>query len=122
LHHVDQPSGAAEADAQLPLQVRDRDLAAADNDACGLVVEIVLLELQTVRGRLFVFRRDRIVEDWLALFAEKTRQSRALLLRDVRAMEPDALRRSRWQKQHVALAQQLFGAIAVENRARVDFR
>src|SRR5262245_36551101 len=68
-HHVHQAGGAAEADAQFPLQIRDRHLAAADNDARGLVIEIVLLELQALRGRLLVFSRDRIVEDRLTLFA-----------------------------------------------------
>ena len=45
LHHVDQPRGAAEADPQPPLQVRDRRLAARDDDPRGLVVELVLVEL-----------------------------------------------------------------------------
>src|SRR5207248_2738590 len=33
LHHVDQPRGAAEADPQPALQVRDRGLAAGHHDA-----------------------------------------------------------------------------------------
>src|SRR5262245_30247341 len=40
-HHVDEPRRPAEADAQPPLQVRDRCLTALDDDARGLVVEIV---------------------------------------------------------------------------------
>ena len=51
LHHVDEPRGAAEADPQPPLEVRDRRLAALHDDARGLVVEIVLLELALPRSR-----------------------------------------------------------------------
>src|SRR5512138_920993 len=62
-HHVDEASGAAESDPQLALQVRNRHLSAADDDARGFVVQIVLLELETAgpRGLLFVFG-DRVVE------------------------------------------------------------
>src|SRR5262245_45948953 len=122
LHHVDHPRRVPEAYSQLPLQVRYRYLAAADNDPRGLVIEFVFVELQAINGRLLVFGRDRIVEDRPALFAEEARQPCALLLGDVRTMKPDAPRRGRRQKQHVALAEQLLGAVAVENGARVDLR
>ena len=49
LHHVDEPRGAAEADAQPALQVRNRRLAALDDDARRLVVEVVLLHLDRRR-------------------------------------------------------------------------
>ncbi len=65
---------------------------------------------------------DRLVVDRLALLAQEARQPRALLLGDVRAVQPDEARRGGRQKQHVALAEQLFGAVAVENRPRVDLR
>src|SRR6185503_2743552 len=45
-HHVHQAGGAAEPDAHLPLQIRDRGLAGAHDDPRGLVVELVLLELE----------------------------------------------------------------------------
>ena len=72
--------------------------------------------------RLLVFGGDRLVEDRLALLAQEAGQAGALLLGDVRTVEPDASRRGRRQKQHVALAEQLLGAVGVENRARVDLR
>ena len=53
-HHVDQPRGPAEADAHLALQVRNRRLAGLHDDARGLVVELVLLELDAVRAGLLV--------------------------------------------------------------------
>src|SRR5688500_4658827 len=43
LHHVDQTRGAAEPDAHLALQIGDRRLAAADDNARRFVVELVLL-------------------------------------------------------------------------------
>ena len=51
LHHVHEPRGAAEANPQLALQIRDRRLAAAHDDARSLVVELVLLELEAARDR-----------------------------------------------------------------------
>ena len=65
---------------------------------------------------------DRLVVDRLALLAQEAGQPRALLLGDVRAVQADEPRRRRRQEQHVALAEQLLGAVAVENRARVDLR
>src|SRR5262245_50870673 len=55
LHHVDQSCSAAEANPQSALQVRDRHLSAAHNDAGSLVVEIILLELHASGAGLFVF-------------------------------------------------------------------
>src|SRR5262249_40960991 len=60
LHHVDEPRGAAEADAQPPLQVRDRRLSARHDDARGFVVELVLLELLVLLRALLV-GGDRVV-------------------------------------------------------------
>src|SRR5881628_1363238 len=55
-HHVHEPRGAAEADAKLALQIRDGHLPAADDDARGLVVEVVLLELETGGSGFLVLR------------------------------------------------------------------
>src|SRR5688572_17222707 len=44
-HHVHQPGRAAEPDPHLPLEVRDRHLAARHHDACRLVVQVVFLVL-----------------------------------------------------------------------------
>src|SRR4029077_15015324 len=92
LHHVHETRGAAEPDPQLPLEIRDRRLAAADDDARGFVVEVVLLELRAFRSRLLVLCRDRVVEDRFALLAKEAREPRALLLRDIRPVKPDAAR------------------------------
>ena len=64
----------------------------------------------------------RLVVDRLALLAQEAGQPRRLLLGDVGAVQADVPRRGRRQEQHVALAEQLLGAVAVENRARVDLR
>src|SRR6187455_635267 len=69
-HHVHQPCGPAEADAQPPLQVRDRGLAALHDDAGRFIIEIVLLELERSRGLLL--GGDQLVEDRLALLAQET--------------------------------------------------
>src|SRR5439155_22322994 len=92
LHHVDEPSGAAEADPEPPLQVRDGRLAALHDDAGGLVVEIVLFHFDRVGRRLFL-GGNRLVVRRLALLAEKAREPRALLLGDIRTVEPDEARR-----------------------------
>src|SRR5437867_7859260 len=91
-HHVHEPRGAAEADAKLALQIRDGHLPAADDDARGLVVEIVLLELEGAGSGLLFLRGDRVVEDRLTLLAQKAREPGALLLRDVRPVQADAPR------------------------------
>ena len=59
LHHVDEPRRAAEADPQPALQVRDRRLAARDDDARGLVVAARPCRTRMLlRAALFV-RGDR---------------------------------------------------------------
>ena len=63
-----------------------------------------------------------LVEHRLALLAQEAGQPGALLLRDVRAVQPDAAGRGRREKQHVASAEKLLGAVGVENRSRVGLR
>ena len=92
-----------------------------DDDARRLVVEVVLLDLDAV-GRRLLLGGDRLVVGRLALLAQEAGEPRALLLGDVRAVQADEARRGRRQEQHVALAEQLLGAVAVENRPRVDLR
>src|SRR5258705_13997791 len=70
-HHVHEPCGTAEANPQLPLQIRDRRLSAAHDNTRGLVVELVLLELKALGTSLVVLGRDRLVEDRLALLADE---------------------------------------------------
>src|SRR5215218_919640 len=61
-HHVNESRGAAEADAQTPLQVRDRRLSAGDHDARGLVVELVLVEVEAAgAGLLLAFSSDGLI-------------------------------------------------------------
>ena len=72
--------------------------------------------------RLLVVRRNRVVEHRLALLAQEAGQPRALLFRDVRTVQAQAARRGRRQEQHVALAEELLGAVGVENRPRVGLR
>ena len=109
--------------AQLALQVGDRRLAAARR-RCARPRRRA--RPSRIRGRraalVFVLGGDRLVEDRLALLAQEAGQPRALLLGDVRPVQADAARRGRRQEQHVALAEQLLGAVAVENRARVGLR
>src|SRR5688572_22369408 len=71
LHHVDEPRGAAEADAEPSLQKRNRGLAAANDDASRLVVQIVLLKVNTAGSSLLVLRGNRIVEHGLTLLAQE---------------------------------------------------
>ncbi len=81
---------------------------------------IVLFELE-IAGRLLVVLGDRVVVGRLALLAQEARQQpRALLFGDVGAVKADEARRGGRQIEHVSLAEQLFGAVAIENRPRVD--
>src|SRR5690349_20248989 len=82
------PRRAAEANSQLALQIRNRDLAAADDNARSLVVQVVLLELHSAASRLLLLGGDGVVEDRLALLAEEAGETRALLFGDVRSVEP----------------------------------
>src|SRR6185369_14925115 len=91
-------------------------------DARGLVVQLVLLELEAADSGLFIVRRDRVVEHRLALLLQEAGETRALLLTDIGAVQPETPRRRGRQKQHVALAEQLLGAVRVENGARVGLR
>ena len=86
-HHVDEPGGAAESHPQLSLEVRDRGLPGVDDDPGGLVIELVLVEFKAVGPGLVVLSRDRLIEHRLALLAQEARESRALLLGDVRSVE-----------------------------------
>src|SRR5687768_2379598 len=119
LHHVHETRGPAEADPEPPLQIRNRRLPTRDDDTRGFVVEIVLFHLDAIEA--FLLGGDGRVVDGLALFAQEAREPRALLFRDVRAVQAYRSRRSRRHEQHVATAEQLFGAITVENRPRVSF-
>src|SRR5450759_3181583 len=83
-HHVDEPGRAAESDPEPPLQIRDRRLAARHDDAGGLVVDLVLVELHVLLRPLFV-RRDGGVVGGLALFPQEARQPGAFLFGDVEA-------------------------------------
>src|SRR5688572_2034048 len=71
LHHVHETRGPAEPDAHLPLQIRNRDLAAADDDARGFVVELVLLVFDAAGPGFLFVRRNGVVEHRLALLAQK---------------------------------------------------
>src|SRR5688572_3166134 len=61
LHHVHEPCGAAESKPHLALQICNGRLAGADDDACRLVVELVLLELDAARPGFLFLRGDRVV-------------------------------------------------------------
>src|SRR3954469_7656022 len=89
-HHVHEARCAAETDAELPLQMRNGGLAAADDDARRLVVEVVLLEFESAHPALLILGRDGVVEDRLALLAQEAGEPRALLFGDVGAVKPDA--------------------------------
>src|SRR4051812_2806160 len=85
-HHVDEPGRAAEPDPQPPLQVRDRRLAARDDDPRRLVIQVVLLELEIRTGSLVILG-DGLVVGRLALFAQEAGEARALLFGDIRAVQ-----------------------------------
>ena len=92
------------------------------DDARRFVVQVVLFELDSVGTGGFFLRRDGFVVRRLALLAEEAGQPRALLLGDVRTVDPHEARRRRRQEQHVAAPEELLGAVAVEDGARVDLR
>src|SRR5262245_14884972 len=75
-HHVDEPGGTAETNPQATLQIRDRSLTAADNDARGLVVEVVLLEVELAASFLFL-GSDRLVVGRFALLTKEAREPSA---------------------------------------------
>src|SRR6266851_7386857 len=87
LHHVHESRGAAEADSQPALQVRDRRLAARHDDARRFVVQLVLLELGVFLCVALFVRGDGGVVCRLALLPQEARQAGALLLGDVRPVQ-----------------------------------
>src|SRR6187397_874230 len=88
-HHVDQTGRTAEPDPHLALEIRNGRLAGADDDPCRLVVQLVLVELETARPRLLVVRGNRVVEDRLSLLPQEAREPCALLFADIRPVKPD---------------------------------
>ena len=85
-HHVDESGRAAEPHPQAPLQVRDRRLPARDDDAGGLVLQVVFLELELLARGLFL-GRDGGVGHRLALFSEEAAEPGGLLFGRQRARE-----------------------------------
>src|SRR5208337_5682920 len=121
-HEVDQPRGAAVADAQGTLQERARAAALADHDLDGRLVELVAL-LQPGTPVLAGSAADLVLHHLAAELDRIALQILAnplqLSVGHISPLRADDLRRSRNQEQHVAVAQQPIGADLIEDHPRI---
>ena len=128
LEHVDQPPGARVADAQAPLQQRDRRGLRGDDDLDRAVeqrvlvgVELAVLAVGAVGEDLRRVEEGR-VDLLLALHARLLDDERDLLLGHVGALDALQPRGAERLVEHVARAEQALGPVLVEDHARVGLR
>src|SRR3954449_12309936 len=120
LHPLDQPRGAVVSDTKLPLEVGRRGLLALGDDLDRLAVELGLRVV--LAGRLAVeqvaavlgFLGDGLDIIGRALLAPMLSNRAHLLVRNERTVDSDDLLAAR-HVEHVALAQQLLGALLAED-------
>jgi hypothetical protein len=112
------------------LQQGSGGLAELDHQPHGIVEERIVVVrrnfsrvVATAARRLAIFFRS--LQEFLLILRLPLRlpefhHRRDFFFRHVRSMQPMHARRARRQVKHVAASQQRFGAVGVENRARVD--
>ena len=129
LEHVDEPPGARVAQAQAALEHRRRRRAHLDAEADRVLEQGVLVGAEAVvgdagGGLLVVLDlvEQVLAQLGLALAAPERRQRLDLRLVDVGALDALQPRRADRREEHVALAEQRLGAVAVEDHARVGLR
>src|SRR3954464_10995888 len=127
LHPLDQPRGIVVADAELALEVGGRGLLALRYRLHRLAVELRLgivlagrLTLEHVAAVLR-FLGDRLDIFGPALRLPEFGDGANLLVGDERAVDPGDLLAA-GHVEHVALAEQLLGALLTEDGARIDLR
>src|SRR5690606_1720409 len=124
LHALDQRGGLVIADGEAALDVGGRGLPVGKNDVDGLVVELVARAATAIfecggRIELLLILGDRIKIVRSALRLEVAYHGFDLAVRNERAVEtPDAA--AACHVEHVAIAQELLGALLAQNRATVD--
>jgi len=124
LHQLDHPGGPVIPDPESSLEKRCRGFSGFDDEACRLIVERVVHVADIWKAGVFPFRslEDFIPVIRLGLTSEKTRDLLDLLLGDQTPVKANGAGGTRRQKEHVTLAQQLFGAVGVQYSPRVYFR
>src|SRR5436190_19937208 len=125
LHPLDQPRCAIIADAKLALEVAGRGLLALGDDLDRLAVELGLgivfadrLAVEQIAAVLGLFGH-RVDIVGMTLLAPMVGDGADLLIADEGAMNADDLLAA-GHVEHVALAEQLFGALLAEDGARID--
>src|SRR3954466_5208667 len=127
LHPLDQPRGIIVADAQLALEVGGRSLLALGDDLDGLAehlrLGIVLADRLAVEDVAAILRLfgDRLDIIRMTLPAPEIGHLAHLLVGDEGAVDARDLLAAR-HVEHVALAEQLLGALLAENGTRIDLR
>src|SRR6185312_15273844 len=124
LHTLDERGGAVIAYAEPPLDIAGRGLSVPEHDGHGLVVELVaglavFLSALAVLVLVVVLFGDGFEIGGHALLLEVTHYLLHLVVghqRAVHAHDPATARHI----EHVALAEQLLGALLAENGAAVD--
>src|ERR1700759_3106949 len=125
LHSLDQARGAVVADPKLTLQVGRRGLLALRDDLDRLAIELGLGIVPARRlavdqiAAVLRFLRDRLDVIGRALLAPMLGDRADFLVTDERSVDADDLLAA-GHVEHVALPQQLLGALLAEDRAAVD--
>src|SRR5579884_3900811 len=125
LHPLDQPCSTVVSDPELALKVRGRCLLALGNDLDGLAIKLCLCIVLAARlpveqvAAVFRLLGDRLNIIRSTLLAPMFSNGSDLFVAHEWAMHSDYLLAA-WHVEHVALAEQLLGALLAKNRSAVD--
>src|SRR5262249_20703980 len=120
LHEVDEAGRLRVAEPHPSLDEADRRLLLTHDQLDGAPVDVVALRLAaaSVHAALLADRlHEAFLEHRLALLLEEAHHLADLRLRDPRAVDADRARRAGRHEEHVAAADQLLGAVLIEDRA-----
>src|SRR5215467_4299219 len=118
LHHVDEARGLGIAEAEPPLQKRDGRRALGDDEVHRVPVDVVTLGASAAPVLLHHGQLDLLVHRG-ALLAQELADGLHLVVGDPAAVHPRLARGARRHEDHVPAAEELLGAVAVEDGARV---
>src|SRR5438445_4220666 len=122
LHHIDESGRLGIAEAEAALQEGDRRLPLADHQLDRVPVDLVALGGAPLAVRAAVGRERDLLVHRGALGAEEVADRLDLVVGDPGAVHAELPRGTRRHEDHIAPAQELLGAVAVEHRPRVDLR
>jgi len=125
-HHVDQLRGSSVPDAQTPLKERCRGTSFRNDNTHRILIQAVLQGgVDGIARFIHLFLsvgQYGIVVGWFPLSSQMLHDRLGFFFADIGAMNAYEAGCSGRNEEHIAVAQELLGAIAVYNSALIDFR